>query len=336
MYFGVLRPIEVYNKQYYIQVNKKDNYGKPKITRTKEELFSDSNQIRYITKGKPDLLLFNESKCSKVGSNITIMYIYSGPDNIQRRNFIRGTYGNEHAFKKYKLVTVFVVGKKFIDDSNILPAKLTEEYNKYGDIVVGDFIETYRNLSWKGLTALNYLNSYCKNAKFVIKADDDTIIDTQGILALLNTSYENRTRFLIGYVRSGGHPKRCKRKHRWCVTKELYPKGYYPPYMLGMGFAYSSDLVSDIYNQALSLPIHPVDDVYITGVLTENIKDKKMYHLGHQFLEDLKGRTWGRLQRGAQIMVGHMKDVRGLEKAWKVIQERYGMKYEIKSIDDHF
>ena len=282
------------------------------------------DEVLFIRKGKPDLLLYNETKCSNRGPNVTILYVYTRPKNIKTRKFIRHTFGNEKTFYKYKLVTVFIIGRKSGENWKLLPKNIIEEYNKYGDLVVGDFIENYRNLSWKGLTALNYIRSYCQNARFVIKADDDSILDTKGILELLNITYRNRTRFLIGKVRSRGHPRWCEvEKHRWCVSKNEYSKGKYPRYLYGMGFVFSADLVSDMYNQALTLPVHPVDDIYMTGILTEGIKDKVMENLGGSFLESNKGKTLERLKMGNHIKVGHTNGLNAMKKAFKKIRQNH-------------
>ena len=55
--------------------------------------------------------------------------------------------------------------------------KLQEENKKSGDIVQGDFLDTYRNLSYKAIMANLWVSEFCDQAEFVVKTDDDIFID---------------------------------------------------------------------------------------------------------------------------------------------------------------
>ena len=54
--------------------------------------------------------------------------------------------------------------------------KLQEESDKYRDLIVGDFVDVYKNLTIKEATALRWIHSYCLSANFVVKLDDDVLI----------------------------------------------------------------------------------------------------------------------------------------------------------------
>ena len=47
------------------------------------------------------------------------------------------------------------------------------EYIKYGDLVIGQFIDDYYNLTVKSLSALDWTLNTCSDTKSIILCDDD-------------------------------------------------------------------------------------------------------------------------------------------------------------------
>ena len=58
-------------------------------------------------------------------------------------------------------------------------AELQKEMDKFNDFIVGDFIDSYRNLTLKTFTGYKYVNEYClhNEKKLVLMHDDDTLIN---------------------------------------------------------------------------------------------------------------------------------------------------------------
>ena len=54
---------------------------------------------------------------------------------------------------------------------------LLDENNKHGDIVQGDFLDTYHNLSYKAIMGSLWVSEFCNQAEFVVTTDDDMFID---------------------------------------------------------------------------------------------------------------------------------------------------------------
>ena len=50
-----------------------------------------------------------------------------------------------------------------------------KEYYEYGDILIGNFIDTYNNLTLKSRAALNFFFTSCQS-KALILMDDDIVI----------------------------------------------------------------------------------------------------------------------------------------------------------------
>ena len=55
--------------------------------------------------------------------------------------------------------------------------RLEEENSKHGDLVQGDFLDTYHNLSYKATMGNLWVAEFCSQAQFVVKTDDDMYVD---------------------------------------------------------------------------------------------------------------------------------------------------------------
>ena len=58
-------------------------------------------------------------------------------------------------------------------------AELKEEMRINRDFIVGNFVDSYRNLTLKTLTSYTYFEQYCDASKtqWIILNDDDTFVD---------------------------------------------------------------------------------------------------------------------------------------------------------------
>ena len=69
---------------------------------------------------------------------------------------------------------MFCTGSTF--DENI-QRSLEEESQEYGDLVQGDFLDNYHNLSYKGIMGNLWVAEFCSQAEFLVKTDDDMFVD---------------------------------------------------------------------------------------------------------------------------------------------------------------
>ena len=74
-----------------------------------------------------------------------------------------------------------------------LQRRLEEESRRHGDLVQGDFLDTYHNLSYKATMGNLWVAEFCSQAQFVVKTDDDMYVDLYEVHTLtrryLNTSH---------------------------------------------------------------------------------------------------------------------------------------------------
>ena len=146
-----------------------------------------------------------------------LIYIHSAPTHYRQRQAIRETWGDprHHAGmagggvspgggggKVIKLV--FLLG--IVPDSPQVQDALLLEADAYGDIVQEDFVDSYRNLTYKGIMGLRWTSEHCAHARFLLKTDDDIFVNTFNLLAELrlreaqngNATVSGRGLWLVG------------------------------------------------------------------------------------------------------------------------------------------
>ena len=102
-----------------------------------------------------------------------IVYVHSAPSYYQRRILIRETWATRNLFPEIRLV--FMLGQTA--DDKIMQA-IKYENDLYKDIVQEDFFDSYRNLTYKAVMALKWVSIYCPQASYILKTDDDMIVNT--------------------------------------------------------------------------------------------------------------------------------------------------------------
>jgi beta-1,3-galactosyltransferase 1 len=141
------------------------------------------------------------------------------------------------------------------------------EAQKYGDIVVEDFIDSYHNLTLKSLFMLKWTMNWCSSVPFVLKTDDDMLINVRGLLQELDSSkYKLSQPLIIGRIQEGSTPYRHK-SSKWYLPHWLYEETILPVFASGTGYIMTQEAVSEMFSNALDTPLLPLEDVFLTGVV---------------------------------------------------------------------
>ena len=171
--------------------------------------------------------LINSNRClidDKSNDNLfLIVFIHSAPNNFDKRRAIRKTWGNETNSRHNPMRVVFLVGQ--VNDSSVQKS-LVKESEKYSDLIQGNFIDSYRNLTYKHIMGLKWIVYFCQNAKYVFKTDDDIFVDIFQLIFYLKGTFGNSypPKNLINcYVINNPYPKRSQRS-KWRVTFQVSPK----------------------------------------------------------------------------------------------------------------
>lgn len=210
------------------------------------------------------------SICNTIeNGDVTLLaLVTSASYNFESRKVIRNTWANKVLFPQIK--TVFVVGKSSNQTVNDL---LNDEYRTYGDIVQEDYMDTYNNLTIKTVAAMKWGASFCKNAKFMLKIDDDLVVNTYSLITYLEGNFTqplNNTMLCL----INEHAKVIRDKtSKFYITSEMYEEEFYKPYCNGGAYFFSPDLAEKFYKTSLNTKQFIFEDVYV-GMLANKLKTK--------------------------------------------------------------
>ncbi|KAH8289132.1 hypothetical protein KR054_000824 [Drosophila jambulina] len=151
--------------------------------------------------------------------------------------------------------------------------QLRSEQQRFGDLLQGNFLEDYRNLSYKHAMGLRWASQECRNrAKFIIKLDDDIIYDIFHLRRYLEAlevgkpELATSSTLLSGFVLDAKPPIRLK-ANKWYVSEQEYPESMYPAYLSGWMYVTNVATAGRLVAEAERLPIFWIDDTWLTGVV---------------------------------------------------------------------
>ncbi|XP_043938448.1 beta-1,3-galactosyltransferase 2-like [Protopterus annectens] len=174
---------------------------------------------------------------------------------------IQKTWGNESLLPGVSIVRLFLVGidKHFPD---LLQELLKEESMLFHDIIQQNFMDSYFNLTIKTLMGLQWVNTFCPKASYIIKLDGDIFLNTEHLVRLLNLNMPTKVNYFTGYVIRGTAPFRDSAS-KYYAPYELYEPDYYPPYCGGSAYVFSGDVAKKIYDIAHVIKPFNIEDAFI-------------------------------------------------------------------------
>jgi len=270
-----LRAAAAENQQFNLQLNQlklkhTDNWLKDiqhevvEIPHPHENLHPDNLTLIDI---HPFTMEINQDICNI--SNIALVtIIHTAVQNDDARRVIRDTWGNP-TMPGVNTRLVFLTGRSEDPEEE---AALKAEAHQFGDIVQGDFMDTYHNLSYKNIFGKLWVSEFCEQAEFVVKTDDDMFID-------LYATYNVTRQYLK-------HPKYLQdefilcpkwygmtvlREGKWAasyedISKEEGDKGY-PTYCTGWIYIVNPGTAGRISEVAQTTKFFWIDDAWVTGYL---------------------------------------------------------------------
>ena len=102
---------------------------------------------------------------------------YKPRDNLSRRlaktNSLKGLSINLVVGQKVIVRRIFLLGKSdlAVPDNDKREALLKEEAREWGDILQGDFQDSFRNLTLKEIMFLRWIPHFCPHTKFIFKVN---------------------------------------------------------------------------------------------------------------------------------------------------------------------
>ncbi|XP_075471638.1 beta-1,3-galactosyltransferase 2-like [Ascaphus truei] len=202
--------------------------------------------------------IINEPDKCKENSPFLIILISTVAGDIEKRDAIRITWGNEAIDTGGSIIRLFLFG---VNDTGKHVAILNES-QKYHDIIQKDFRETYRNLTIKTIMGMEWVSTYCPHANYVMKTDTDMFVNTEHLLNLLRPDLPPKHNYITGFLIKHDYPHRHK-ESKWYMPPSLYAEDIYPDFCSGTGYVFSADLAPKILNSSSKIKYLYLEDIFV-------------------------------------------------------------------------
>ncbi|KAI3418364.1 hypothetical protein GPALN_009685 [Globodera pallida] len=243
-----------------------------------------------------------------------LIIVKSAPDRLERRDAVRATYGAlkryppasadgraEDAGASFRLRTIFVLGRP---PNTAAPASaaaqmdaLEREAAAHGDLLVGDFADTYFNNTLKFVHSVRFARHHCaplgNPVPYALLLDDDYLLFPWNLIAELQSlicteKVENifffrhvpNERLYMGW-RFDTSPFRL-RWHKWRVSLDEFPFTVFPPYIAGGAVLLTGQTVAEFYAAIPHTRLFRLDDVY-TGILAHLLAVQTQHNANFAF-----------------------------------------------------
>lgn len=207
----------------------------------------------------------NSDLCNEEKVDILI-YVHSALSHRDERRGIRESWASNQIFTDISIKRIFILGKT---EDKLQQLHVETEYSAYGDIVQGNFLDTFKNLTYKALTMLAWVNAHCSQARYILKADDDMFVDVYRVVRELvpklsampsAVACDYKTEMVIPRERG-----------RWQVPETLLPnQTTWPPFCSGYFTLMTGNTVPKLLEASFDvIDFVPIDDAYLYGLLRE-------------------------------------------------------------------
>ncbi|KAL2763354.1 N-acetyllactosaminide beta-1,3-N-acetylglucosaminyltransferase 3 [Daubentonia madagascariensis] len=199
-------------------------------------------------------------KCA--GPVFLLLAIKSSPGNYERRELVRRTWGRERRVRGLQLRRLFLVGTAPGPHQARKVNRLLEmEARAHGDILQWDFHDSFFNLTLKQVLFLQWQETRCTNASFMLNGDDDVFAHTDNMVSYLQ-GHDPGHHLFVGHLIQNVGPIRAQWS-KYYVPKVVTQEERYPPYCGGGGFLLSRFTAAALRRAAHVLDLFPIDDVFL-------------------------------------------------------------------------
>ncbi|XP_077330740.1 beta-1,3-galactosyltransferase 5-like [Lithobates pipiens] len=197
---------------------------------------------------------------------LLLILVASKPDHQDSRKAIRRTWASPTERTVDNWQVVFLVGRTLDVE---LDWRIHNEQKASYDILMGDYLDSYRNLTLKVMHGMKWAADRCR-PRYILKTDDDCFVNTHYLPSFLRDRGPGSSGHL--YVGSAVPEKkrvviRDPLSERYVSYREYEPN-LYPPYANGIGYIVSFHAAKSILRAARTVPPIPVEDAYL-GILAE-------------------------------------------------------------------
>jgi len=227
--------------------------------------------VKYPLTINGSYLMENPDLCTSVPNLSVLIVVHTAPDHFELRQAMRRTWANNSYYESLGQVrTIFLLGTV----SNVsLQSKLEAEFKTHGDLVQGDFVDAYRNLTHKGVMGYKWITERCRNAKFILKVDDDVVVDMYRLFKHVLPKYKDKQKLIFcNHIYAGTMLIIRDKKNKWYVSENHFKgKKFYPEYCSGFLVLFTNDVIPALSRAASLTPFFWVDDVYLYGLVPSHV-----------------------------------------------------------------
>lgn len=219
-----------------------------------------------VAAGNATLYLINKPHLCGVSEPVTVLImVVTAPNNSEARDAIRRTWGTVARRSDVKLA--FVLGDP---NQESVQRRIVDEDLAYRDLIQGNFLDAYQNLTLKSVLILKWAETYCRGAGYVLKIDDDCFLHPDNLLRLVkeHSAKEPDAMAVFGRVWKKVKPIRDK-GNKWFVSADDFPGTEFPEYTGGPTYLLTRRAVSLLYAVVGQVPTLGLEDIYVTGLCAQ-------------------------------------------------------------------
>ena len=220
---------------------------------------------------QPGFRIANGEQCPERGRHMRlVILITTAPAHQRQRKAIRLTWGGAVAQRR-DVALLFFLGRTGETEQ----ADVDHEQQTYGDIVQGNFVDAYNNLTLKSAVMLEWLDTFCPEVRMILKTDDDMFINTDNLLTFVDV-HSKDTNTLYGRLARRWKPNRSI-KSKYYLSPESYAGKYLPDFVTGPAYVMTGDLVKPLYQNTLDARFLTLEDVLVTGLVANKLNVKRIH-----------------------------------------------------------
>ena len=245
-------------------------------TRISNKLTNTRTMLEYTAIDSD--MLTSVRGCGK--DSFLVIIVCSTVNHFHHRDVIRRTWASNIPAS---VKIFFLVGLSNNENTSYL---LDSESSNHDDLLQVNIRDSYDSLTNKSIAMLQWLTRSCLNIAYLLKVDDDTLVNVPRLLDSLH--HVTISHFIMGNIIAGAQPMR-DRSSKWYTPIGVYSEPTYPDYVSGSAYVISGDLIQDLYTTTQRVPFFWVEDIYITGLcpaklnatLVHNYKFKSLANLNN-------------------------------------------------------
>ncbi|KAL8426518.1 hypothetical protein Efla_004883 [Eimeria flavescens] len=202
--------------------------------------------------------------CAKEPPFVALAAMTSAAD-YEGRQTVRQTWGARKEVEGRRIFLFFVLGTVTSDK---VQKAVEAEALQFGDLLQHSAPDKYSNLALKTATIIQWVAASCSQAKFLLKADTDTLVNLDRMVPYLKRM-EDQHDLALG-VRIDNMPLVLNPKSRNYQDPLVYSRSVFPPYLSGACYILSGDLIQKLVHVLPEVPRPRNEDTFL-GMCLERV-----------------------------------------------------------------